>query len=220
MPKASRNKGGTAAVTNGADNARAANTMASYRSAWAAWQAWAGENGAGALPASPAAVVAYLAHRAAAGAKLSTLRMAKAAIAAAHKENRGRKSLCLAAGDEGRQGSGARGSRRGKCDAKAGRCPYRRSACGDPRHGHRAAYGTRRAPGNSRQRHAPGIGGYRPLRRDGGRRLAAFGGSGIGVGRPRAYRRWQRQGDDPPVEDRWRRGGRRGGHYRARHGGP
>jgi len=86
MPKASRNKAGTAVVANGADNARAANTMASYRSAWAAWQAWAGENGAGALPASPAAVVAYLAHRAAAGAKLSTLRMAKAAIAAAHKE--------------------------------------------------------------------------------------------------------------------------------------
>ena len=85
MSKASKNKSGAAAA-NGADNARAANTMASYRSAWAAWQAWAGEKGASALPASPAAVVAYLAHRAAAGAKLSTVRMAKAAIAAAHKE--------------------------------------------------------------------------------------------------------------------------------------
>ena len=55
MPKASEEQvGGAAAVANGADNARAANTTASYRSAWAAWQAWAGENGASALPASPA----------------------------------------------------------------------------------------------------------------------------------------------------------------------
>ena len=75
-----------AVVANAVDNARAANTTASYRSAWTAWQAWADEKGTSALPASPVTVAAYLAHRAAAGTKLSTLRMAKAAIAAAHKE--------------------------------------------------------------------------------------------------------------------------------------
>ena len=75
-----------AAVANAVDNARAANTTAAYRSAWAVWQAWADEKGTSALPASPATVAAYLVHRAAAGAKLSTVRMAKAAIAAAHKE--------------------------------------------------------------------------------------------------------------------------------------
>ena len=74
------------AVANAVDNARAANTTASYRSAWAAWQAWADEKGANALPASPATVAAYLAHRATTGAKLATVKMAKAAIAAAHKE--------------------------------------------------------------------------------------------------------------------------------------
>ena len=85
MPKAIKGKV-AAAATNGTDSARAANTTASYRSAWAAWQAWADERGACALPASPAAVVAYLAHRAAAGAKLSTVRVAKAAIAAVHRQ--------------------------------------------------------------------------------------------------------------------------------------
>ena len=76
----------TAAGASPAGNTHAANTMASYRSAWAAWQTWADEKGIRALPASPATVAAYLAHRAAAGAKLSTVRMAKAAIAAVHKE--------------------------------------------------------------------------------------------------------------------------------------
>ncbi|MDE0206687.1 MAG: tyrosine-type recombinase/integrase [Candidatus Tectomicrobia bacterium] len=77
---------GAAAAADGADNARPANTTAAYRSAWAAWQAWAEERGASALPAGPDTVAAYLAHRAAAGAKLATVRLAKAAIAAAHRE--------------------------------------------------------------------------------------------------------------------------------------
>ena len=92
MPKATRNEAalveanGMSAAANGADSARAANTTVAYRSAWTAWQAWADDNGTSALPASPAAVAAFLAHRAASGAKLSTVRLAKAAIAAAHKE--------------------------------------------------------------------------------------------------------------------------------------
>ena len=85
MPKAIQNKT-VAAAANGADSARAANTTAAYRSAWATWQAWADEQGASALPAGPDTVSAYLAHRAAAGAKLATVRLAKAAIAAAHRE--------------------------------------------------------------------------------------------------------------------------------------
>ena len=74
------------AVSSAVDNARATNTMAAYRSAWTAWQAWADEKGTSPLPASPATVAAYLAHRAGAGASLATVRLAKAAIAAAHKE--------------------------------------------------------------------------------------------------------------------------------------
>ena len=74
------------AVSSAVDNARAANTTAAYRSAWTAWQAWADEKGTNPLPASPATVAAYLAHRAGAGASLATVRLAKAAIAAAHKE--------------------------------------------------------------------------------------------------------------------------------------
>ena len=88
MAKGIQNKAAGAVVEAGAaaDNGRAANTTASYRSAWAAWQAWADEAGIAALPASPAAVAAYLTQRAAAGAKLSTVKLAKAAIAAIHKE--------------------------------------------------------------------------------------------------------------------------------------
>ena len=70
MAKGIQNKAAGAVVEAGAaaaDNGRAANTTASYRSAWAAWQAWADDAGVAALPASPAAVAAYLAQRAAAG---------------------------------------------------------------------------------------------------------------------------------------------------------
>ena len=69
------------------DAGRAKNTLANYRSAWTAWQAWADERGARALPAHPAHVAAYLTHRAAQGAKMPTVRLAAAAIAAAHRES-------------------------------------------------------------------------------------------------------------------------------------
>lgn len=58
-------------------------TRRAYRTAWAAWTAWADAHGATALPAAPEAVAAYLAHRAA-DAGMATLRMAAAAVAAAH----------------------------------------------------------------------------------------------------------------------------------------
>ena len=78
--------GEVARIAQALHAARAGNTVASYRSAWNAWQAWADEHGASALPAEPPAVAAYLAHRADGGAKMPTIRMAVAAISAAHRE--------------------------------------------------------------------------------------------------------------------------------------
>lgn len=63
--------------------AKAPATRRAYRAAWAAWAAWANAHGATPLPAAPEAVAAYLASRAA-SAGMATLRMATAAIAAAH----------------------------------------------------------------------------------------------------------------------------------------
>ena len=79
-------RGEVAKVAEAIDAARAGNTVTAYRSAWQAWQAWADEHAASALPAEPAAVAAYLAYRADSGAKMPTIRMAAAAISAAHRE--------------------------------------------------------------------------------------------------------------------------------------
>ena len=79
--------GEVAALAAAVDAGRARNTFVNYRSAWTAWQAWADERGAPALPAHPAHVAAYLTHRAGQGAKISTVRLAAAAIAAAHRES-------------------------------------------------------------------------------------------------------------------------------------
>ena len=59
-------------------------TRRAYRSAWTAWTAWAGEHGLETLPAEPEHVAMFLAQRAEDGASMSTLRMATAAIGAAH----------------------------------------------------------------------------------------------------------------------------------------
>ena len=61
-----------------------AGTRASYRSAWAAWTKWAAMHDVATLPAEPAVVAAYLIHRAE-GFRMPTVRMAAAAIAAAHR---------------------------------------------------------------------------------------------------------------------------------------
>ena len=61
-----------------------AGTRASYRSAWAAWTKWAAMHEVATLPAEPAAVAAYLTHRAE-SFRMPTVRMAAAAIAAAHR---------------------------------------------------------------------------------------------------------------------------------------
>ena len=86
-PALNLSAGEVAALAAAVDAGRAKNTLISYRSAWTAWQAWADERGAAALPAHPAHVAAYLTHRAANGAKMATVRLAAAAIAAAHRES-------------------------------------------------------------------------------------------------------------------------------------
>ena len=78
--------GEVATLAAAIDAGRAKNTFVNYRSAWNAWQAWTDERGGQALPAHPAHVAAYLVHRAAQGAKMPTVRLAAAAIAAAHRE--------------------------------------------------------------------------------------------------------------------------------------
>ncbi len=60
-------------------------TRRAYRAAWSAWTAWVEAHAAAALPADPRAVAAYLAARAEDGAGMATLRMATAAIGAAHE---------------------------------------------------------------------------------------------------------------------------------------
>ena len=79
-------RGEVARVVEAVDAAHSGNTVAAYRSAWKAWQAWADERGTSALPAESPAVAAFLAHRAGRGARMPTIRMAVAAIGAAHRQ--------------------------------------------------------------------------------------------------------------------------------------
>ena len=73
-----------AALHNALAASRAPATRRAYRTAWTAWADWADAHEASPIPADPSAVAAYLADRAQAGAGMATLRMACAAIAAAH----------------------------------------------------------------------------------------------------------------------------------------
>ena len=73
-----------ARVAAAIDAATSANTRRAYRSGWERWQAWALARGAATMPAEPAAVAAYLAERATA-VSVATVRMDRAAIAAAHR---------------------------------------------------------------------------------------------------------------------------------------
>lgn len=73
-----------ARVKAAVESERSANTLRAYRTAWTAWTAWADEHGAQTLPADAAAVAAYLTHRAETSS-MATVRMAAAAISAAHQ---------------------------------------------------------------------------------------------------------------------------------------
>ena len=64
--------------------ARAPNTRRAYAGQWARFEAWCRARGAAALPAAPVLVAAYLTERAET-ARISTVRVAAAAIGAAHR---------------------------------------------------------------------------------------------------------------------------------------
>lgn len=60
------------------------NTLAAYRSAWSAWTVWADAHGVDPLPAAPGMLAAYLTERAE-SRSMATVRLAAAAVAAAHR---------------------------------------------------------------------------------------------------------------------------------------
>ena len=67
-------------------SARSASTRRCYRSQWNLWQEWAEARGHIALPAQPLAVADYLLDRAQAGASIATVKLARSALAALHKD--------------------------------------------------------------------------------------------------------------------------------------
>ena len=72
--------------TQALEAARADSTRRQYASAWRIFTRWAADHGHPALPATPEAVAAYLTHRVDQGAAPSTVRTARAAIGAAHRD--------------------------------------------------------------------------------------------------------------------------------------
>ena len=67
-------------------SARSPSTRRCYRSQWNLWQEWAAARGHIALPAQPVAVADYLLDRAQAGASIATVKLARSALAAVHKD--------------------------------------------------------------------------------------------------------------------------------------
>lgn len=67
-----------------AENSKADNTIRAYRAAWSGFMIWCGERGFEPLPTNPGTVALYLTDRANQGTKVATLRLALAAIGAAH----------------------------------------------------------------------------------------------------------------------------------------
>ena len=73
-----------ARIASAAADAQAPSTRRAYAGQWARFAAWCRARGAEALPAAPVLVAAYLTERAET-AKISTVRVAAAAIGAAHR---------------------------------------------------------------------------------------------------------------------------------------
>lgn len=67
-------------------NARSASTRRCYRSQWNLWRRWAQKRGHEVMPAQPLAVADYLLDRAESGASIATVKMARSALAAVHKD--------------------------------------------------------------------------------------------------------------------------------------
>ena len=106
-----------ARVASAIEAEHSANTMRAYRSAWNAWQAWADEHEVDALPASPAYVAAYLTERADNNG-MSTVRMAAAAIAAAHRAANVDSPVAHAAVRSTLKGLGRQAAQAGKSKAR------------------------------------------------------------------------------------------------------
>ena len=74
-------------VSEALSNRWSENTLRSYRSQFAMFNRWCDEEGMQALPADPITVARYLAHRGNEGISVSTLRLCKASISAAHNDS-------------------------------------------------------------------------------------------------------------------------------------
>lgn len=74
-------------VQEALESARAPATRRVYASQWRRFADWADRRDVQTLPASPSTVAAYLSGRAAAGSSIATLRLCRAAIAAAHADS-------------------------------------------------------------------------------------------------------------------------------------
>jgi len=67
-------------------SARSASTRRCYRSQWNLWRQWAQARGHNIMPAAPMAVADYLLDRAEDGASIATVKLARSALAAIHKD--------------------------------------------------------------------------------------------------------------------------------------
>ncbi|MXX89546.1 MAG: tyrosine-type recombinase/integrase [Boseongicola sp. SB0677_bin_26] len=65
-------------------DSKSANTVRAYRASWRKWEEWSAAHGARVMPARPEAVALFVAERAEEGKSVASLRLAVAAIAAAH----------------------------------------------------------------------------------------------------------------------------------------
>ena len=106
-----------ARVASAIESEHSANTLRAYTSAWRAWQAWADEHGVDTLPASPAFVTAYLTERAEKHT-MPTVRMAAAAIAAAHRSGNHDNPVAHPAVRAALKGLGRQAAEAGKTQAK------------------------------------------------------------------------------------------------------
>ena len=73
-------------VSRALEGSRSANTRKSYARAWTAFERWCLEKRTSSMPADPEFIAAYLADRAESGWKISTIRVAWAAISDAHRQ--------------------------------------------------------------------------------------------------------------------------------------
>ena len=152
-------------VSRALEGSRSANTRKSYARGWTAFERWCLEKGTSSMPADPEFIAAYLAERAESGWKISTIRVAWAAISDAHRQA-GHPDVAEHLGIRRTISGLARGDRRPQRQAQG-----LTSEASDS--GHRlqpSARGWTRQPGRERGGcPTPGIGGHSNLLRPQGR---------------------------------------------------